>query len=201
MELPGIEKKRILELEPKIQKVVRRHIRNFKKILKEKEKILEDKDPREEILGFGGLKKMDNFIKKSEGPVQDKLIVLKSKLMKFKNLVDREITINNDLEELSKKAKNDKTLKEELERLKAEFADEMILGTLISRQLGLISEIHKSVTQIIPMLENENEIITYILELDNICMLLKDIIDRKEIETLGLIYNLLNIPGWQKLVR
>ena len=88
--LPGINRKRAAELEPRIQKVILRHVKVYKRLLREKEKFLSDRDPKETLFGFGGFRKIDDFIRETEGPVEDRLIVLKNLLLELKALVDRE---------------------------------------------------------------------------------------------------------------
>ena len=191
--LPGISKKSAMELEPKIQRIIVKHVKAYKRLLKEKERFLSDKDPKEVIFGFGGFKKIDDFIRKTEGPSEDKLIVLKNLLLSLKTLVDREILINRDFEELGRKGKTDKTLAEQLERLKAEFADELILVSMVNKQAELVDQIHETISELTP-LSKQKELSAYCAELDNFCMLLKNSIMEKEITTLDLINNLVNIP-------
>jgi hypothetical protein len=140
--LPGISKKKTMALEPKIQNVILKHIMAYKAVLKEKDRFLSERDPKASLFGFGGFKKIDDFIRETEGPLEDRLLVLKSALLDLRASVDRELTINGDFEELSKKAKTDKTLQEQLDRLKAEFADEYILLGMTYTQSELIDQIH-----------------------------------------------------------
>lgn len=199
--LPGISMKKTMALEPKLQKVILKHITDYKAVLKEKDRFLSEKDPKDTLFGFGGFRKIDDFIRETEGPLEDRLLVLKGALLDLRTSVDRELAINSDFETLSKKAKTDKTLYEQLERLKGEFADEYVLLGMTYTQSELIDQIHSIVTEISPLAREYPHVSAYCSELDNFCTLMKNTILDREIKVLELIGNLVNLPRVLRLDR
>ncbi len=192
--MPGVSKKKMMSLEPRIQKVIGRHVKEYRKVLQEKDRFLAHKDPKESVFGFGGFRKIDDFIRETEGDLEDRLLVLKGVLLELRNSVDRELAINRDFEALSRNSKTDKTLAEQLDRLKSEFADESILIGMVYRQSELIDQVHSLVADITPISKKHPAVSAYCAELDNFCTLLKNTVLDREGKVLELINNLVNLP-------
>ncbi len=201
MELPGIRQKMIEDLEPKFRKVINRHVKELKDIVKEKERILDAEDPKEELLGLGGFKKIDKFVIKVEGPLEEKLLTLKQDMQELKEAIDREISLMKDLDELTKAGRKDKVLAEQLERLKEELSDPLLLAKLLLEQTDNIKTGHDTIAEIVRMAkkQKEQEIAVYATELDNLISKIQNVIQTRETDALDLIYNLLHTEGWNEI--
>jgi len=201
MELPGITKKRIDEFHPKLRAAIRRHIKEVKKIIGEKEKLLDREDPKEELLGLGGFKTIDKFIIKVEGPIEEKLLNLKQDMQELKEAIDREIILTTNLETLAKAGKKDKVLAEQLERMKEELADPLMHARIVLEQIDNIKTGHDSIVEILKTSKKQKEygIAGYATRLDNLLSKLLNLIQTKETDALDVIYNLLQTPGWTEL--
>jgi len=196
MEFPGITKKAVEQLEPKVQKIVRKHLDDVKAVIKEKENIFKNKDPNEKFFGFKGFKQLDTYASKSKGKVKKHLADLKTTVNALKASIDQEIALVKDLDMLAKDSKKDDTVEEELQRLKGQIDDELFIARQLQQQMGYINDIHHYVADISKLAGKE--IVEYVVGLDNIAGILRSKIE-KELEYLELIYNFLNIPGWEDL--
>lgn len=196
MEFPGITKKRIGELEPKIQKVVRTHLADVRGAIRAKEEILANRDPNEKFLGFRGFRQLEKYSANAKGALKGDLADLKTAVNRLRASIDHETALVRDLDALTKGAQKDKTLQEELLRLKEELDDELYVARLLRQQLDYMSEAHECAAKISKTAGPE--ISAYVSELDDICGVLKGKIN-EELEYLGLIYNFLNVPGWEEL--
>lgn len=201
MELPGIRQKMIEDLEPKFRKVINRHVKELKEIVKEKERILDTEDPKEELLGLGGFKKIDKFVIKVEGPLEEKLLTLKQDMQELKEAIDREINLMKNIDELTKAGKKDKILAEQLERLKEELSDPLLLAKLLLEQTDNIKTGHSTIADIVRMAkkQEEQEIAVYATELDNLISKIQNVIQTRETDALDLIHNLLHTEGWNEI--
>ncbi len=202
MELPGITKKNIDKLHPKLRAAIRRHIKEVKKVVGEKEKLLDREDPKEELLGLGGFKTIDKFIIKIEGPLEEKLLTLKQDMQELREAIDREISLTKNLEELAKAGKKEKVLAEQLERLKEELSDPLMHARIVLEQIDNIKTGHDTIVEIVKTAkkQKEYEIAGYATRLDNLLSKLLNLIQTKETDALDVIYNLLQTPGWAELV-
>ncbi|MFH1786680.1 MAG: hypothetical protein ABH829_03475 [archaeon] len=198
MEFPGISKKLVEELDAETQRAARQHIAEIQQTVLKKRSILENKDANEAFLQFQGFSKLDDYLKiiPKDKKLYSKLKQLKAEIGEFRSTFDEEARLVLELKRFNEASKMDKTLLEELERLKSEISDDLIIGVLVEDQVSSLERIRKLCGEVSH--SAPPEIQAYVSQLDSVISLMENT-TKTERDSLELLYNILNIPGWREL--
>lgn len=195
MEFPGIRKETIQELDPEKQKAIRNHIKAVEELVQKKEGLVKNKDPNEKLLAFQGFAQIDKYQELYKGDLGTLLQELEEQTNTLTKAITEEIRLVKEISRMASASDKDDTLKADMETLKSEIKDDMIIGTLLRGQQHALDEIHSITSKIAHLASKEfPELGEYAAEFDIIRSLLDNIIT-DEFPVLDLIYNLANIPG------
>ena len=194
MEFPGITKELVKSLDPPKQRAIRNHIKEVEELIDKKEDLIKNRDPNEKFLEFKGFAQLEKYEELYRGELGELLEKLEGQTKDLVNSVNEEIRLVKEIRRLAASSEADDTFMEEMNRLKSEIKDEMIIGSLLRQQQHSLDEIHDLLSKISHASSKFPELGEYAGEFDIIRSLFDNVI-KDEFPILDLIYNLANIPG------